>query len=235
MKNVFSVDQEIGKIAVIFPKATDIFMEYEIDFCCGGDRTLDEALKDQNIYKEEIMDRLNVAYDKFKKTVNDVTDWRTASFSNLIDYIVQKHHTFMKEELPITSELINKILKVHFIDNGELLTRLHKLFNDLKSDIEMHLIKEEEALFPLIKEYEKNSSEDTLVKALIVMHETENEHDNAGDILKEIRKITNGYSAPKTGCNSFKRTYEKLEAIESDLFQHIHLENNILFNRLNVK
>jgi len=99
-------------------------------------------------------------------------------------------------------------------------------------ELEQHLIKEEEILFPLIKKYEDNPTAENLNKAITVMNETEDEHEAAGDILKEMRKLTNGFKAPENGCNTFVKTYEKIEAIEKDLFNHIHLENNILFERL---
>jgi regulator of cell morphogenesis and NO signaling len=207
-------------------------MAYEIDFCCGGDRPLATALKEQNINASEILKKLHDAYEKYEALQNKEIDWTKATLSELIDYIVGKHHTFMRDELPTTGQLLNKILKVHYVDHGETLSKLHKLFNQLKSEIEEHLIKEEELLFPLIKEYEKNPSKDVLEKVFKIMKETEDEHDNAGDVLKEMRRITCQYQAPSGGCNSFVRTYEKLQAIEADLFQHIHLENNILFQRL---
>lgn len=232
MSKYFNSNQKIGGIAAIFPKATDIFMEYNIDFCCGGDRLLSEVLEEQNINEEEILDKLNTSYKEFKNKEEDAIDWKAASMEALIEHIVSKHHAFMRNELPITSNLLNKILKVHYIDHGETLSTLHKLFNSLKTEIEEHLVKEEELLFPAILEFEKKSSSDLLNKALKVMHETEDEHDNAGDILKEMRKITNNYEVPSNSCNSFVRTYEKLQEVEADLFQHIHLENNILFEKL---
>jgi regulator of cell morphogenesis and NO signaling len=232
MKKMFNKNQRIGEIATIFPKATDIFMDYEIDFCCGGDRELEAALKEQGISSEEMLYKLNKAYDEFKDSFDNEVDWKTRSMTELIDYVVNKHHSFMREELPITAQLLNKILKVHYIDSGGLLSKLNKLFSNLKMEIEEHLIKEEELLFPLIKEYEKNPSDKELAKVLKVMSEIENEHENAGDILKEMRRITKGYIVPETGCSSFERTYQKMQEIEADLFKHIHLENNILFERL---
>ncbi len=232
MKKIFNSHQKIGEIAAIFPKATDIFMEYEIDFCCGGDRSLEIALKEQGINKEEILFKLHKSYEKLHYSKYEGTDWKIAPMTNLIDYIVQKHHAFMKKELPNTDKLINKILKVHYVDSGVLLSKLYKLFNVLKVELEEHLIKEEEIVFPLIKEYEEKPSKALLEKIIQVIAETEGEHDQAGDILKEMRKITNRYEVPETGCRSFEITYEKLQEIEADLFQHIHLENNILFERL---
>lgn len=236
MKNAFESSQKIGEIATRFPKVKDIFMEYKIDFCCGGDRSLSTALKEQNINESEILEKINIAYENHQVLLNyENIDWSKSSLTELIDYIVDKHHTFLKKEFPDSSELLNKILRVHFVEHREILTKLHKLFNQLKSEIEQHLIKEEEILFPLIKKYENNPSRDNLKEVVKVSKEIENEHENAGGILKEMRKITNNYQVPSDGCGSFVRCYEKLQEIEGDLFQHIHLENNILFEKLNQK
>lgn len=232
MKKEINKSQKIGEIATIFPKSINVFMEYEIDFCCGGDRKLEEAILKKDIDEEELLDRLNIEYENMKKDLDKETDWKNKSMSKLIDYIINKHHSFMKKEMPITEEFLSKILKVHYEAHGEELSKLHKLFNQLKVEIEEHLIKEEELLFPLIKEYENNPSEERLQKALKVLEETESEHDIAGDILKEMRSLTNGYELPKDGCNTYQITYQKIESIEKDLFQHIHLENNILFDKL---
>ncbi len=232
MKRIFNKNQKLGEIAAIFPKATSTFMKYDIDFCCGGDRTLDVALREKGLDINTILSELDNAYEEYSAIKHDDIDWRNASYSTLIDFIINKHHAFMKKELPLIDTLVNKILKVHFVDSGEVLTKVHKLFGQLKAEIEMHLIKEEEILFPLIIEYEKSPSAELLNKVINVMNETEDEHDAAGDILKELRRVTNQYEVPPTGCNSFKLTYEKLMDVEADLFHHIHLENNIMFERL---
>ncbi|MBS4534865.1 iron-sulfur cluster repair di-iron protein [Clostridium sp. D2Q-14] len=232
MNKFVKKDQKIGEIAAKFPKSINIFMEYEIDFCCGGDRPLAEAIKEKDLNEEELLNRLNNEYEEFKSEMNKGIDWNKESNTKMIDYIVNKHHAFLKEELPVTEKLVSKILKVHYISHGDVLVQLHKLFNQLKTELEGHLIKEEEILFPLIKEYEKNPSEEIRKRALKVLDETESEHDEAGDIIKEIRRLTDGFKVPDDGCSTYELTYEKIEAIERDLFQHIHLENNILFPRL---
>ena len=69
MKAMFNKNQKIGEIAAIFPKATDIFMDYEIDFCCGGDRPLEVAIVEQGISEDEMLYKLNKAYEEFKESV----------------------------------------------------------------------------------------------------------------------------------------------------------------------
>lgn len=231
MKN-FSKTQKLGEIVAMFPKASETFIKNGIDFCCGGDRTLELAVKEKGIGAKDILDQLEASYEKYRSRVNEDTDWRTAKHTDIIDFIVNTHHAFLKKELPATEKLVSKILKVHFIDSGEVLTKVHKLFSQLKTELEMHLIKEEEILFPMIKEYENNLSKELLNKIVDEIENTEDEHDKAGDILKELRKVTNQYEVPSTGCATFELTYKKLQEIESDTFHHIHLENNIIHERL---
>jgi regulator of cell morphogenesis and NO signaling len=231
MSKIFSVEEQIGKIAAKFPKSMEIFKEYNIDFCCGGDRVLGDVIKEQKLNAEEIMTKIEAEYNKVLNEINSEVDWNTASYSKLIDYVINTHHAYLVEKLPKISELSAKILRVHG-ENHEELRKVYKLFHSLKMELEQHLIKEEEIVFPLIKEYEKNNSNEVLDKALKTITELEDEHEGAGDILKELREVTDGYSVPADGCNTYRLTYNLLEELEGDLFKHIHLENNILFPRL---
>ena len=101
----------------------------------------------------------------------------------------------------------------------------------LKAELEQHLIKEEESLFPLIKEYGRDPSAALLARINKVNRELEDEHEGAGNILKELRKITDDYKVPEDGCPTYFATFDKIKELEADLFQHIHLENNILFKK----
>ena len=212
------------------------FKEHRIDFCCGGDKLLTVAVKELNLNEATVVEKLNQAYTVLvkDKQENVDVDWRQQSFTQLIDHIVSTHHLYLYQELPQISELTNKILRVHGANHSEL-AKVHKLFHMLKMELEQHLIKEEEILFPLIKGYEKNPSAQSLEKIKNVTNEIEAEHEQAGDIVKELRKITNQFQYPDDACTSFKLAYQKLEEMESDLFQHIHLENNILHPRLQGK
>jgi len=231
MNHTFTAADSIGNIVVNFPKAIETFKEYNIDFCCGGHRPLADALKELNLDERAVLDRINQEYESFKDSMDSDIDWRTASYTELIDYVVQKHHSFLQNELPVIGQLVAKILRVHGEHHVEL-AKVHKLFNALRTELESHLIKEEETLFPIIKQYEKNPSPELLDKALKTIQELEDEHTGAGDILKELRKITEQYMTPADGCPTYGLTYQKLYELESDLFQHIHMENNIMFPRL---
>jgi regulator of cell morphogenesis and NO signaling len=230
----FSGSQTLGSIVSVMPKASDIFKEYRIDFCCGGNRPLQEAIKEKGMDENEILGKLEKAYEEMQKFSNEQVDFKMMTPSKLIDYIVDTHHSYLGTELPAISEYVNTILKVHGKNHGEVLFKVHKLFHSLKADLEQHLIKEEQILFPMIKEYYKNPSTEMVGRIAAVIKEIEDEHEGAGGILKELREITGNYTTPEDGCRTYGITFQKLEELESDLFQHIHLENNILFKAFGV-
>ncbi|MCD2347774.1 iron-sulfur cluster repair di-iron protein [Clostridium guangxiense] len=231
MNNIFSLDQKIGEIVAKFPRAMEIFKQYKIDFCCGGDRLLKEAIKEQRLSGEEIVSKINEEYSKYIIEETKNVDWNREPYSRLIEHVINTHHAYLNETLPRLSELTTKILRVHGANHSELI-KVHKLFHSLKMEFEQHLIKEEEIVFPLIIEYEKTGDEDILINATQKITELEEEHEGAGSILKELREITNNYEIPEDVCNSYIGTYRLLEALEDDTFRHIHLENNIMFPRL---
>ncbi|MGV8983698.1 iron-sulfur cluster repair di-iron protein [Clostridium sp.] len=229
MNNKFKTEDAIGQIVAEFPGASEIFYKYNVDFCCGGDRPLSLAINSQGLDEKQIIEELNIKYQGFKENNEKFTDWARESPSKLIEFIVNNHHSYLNLELPKISKLVLTILSVHG-KNHEELFRVHKLFNNLRTELESHLVKEEEFLFPLIIQYEKGKDEKVRSAALKLIDEIEQEHTGAGDIIKELREITNHYNMPKDGCGTFDLTYKKLLELEVDLFQHIHLENNILFN-----
>lgn len=232
MSHVFEGTHKIGDIVTAFPKAMDVFMEFNIDFCCGGNRPLSQALKEKNIDEDEVIEKLNHLYDKYQKKINDEIDMRNTPYDEMIDYIIRTHHAYLKHQLPVLHGLVNKILEVHGKHHGEVLRRVETLFSRLRTELEQHLKKEEEELFPYIRKFQHNPTSENLKNALAHIDQIESEHTSAGDILKELRNITGQYKTPPGACTTFEMTYRKLEEMEADLFKHIHLENNIMFPRL---
>ncbi|PDY45625.1 iron-sulfur cluster repair di-iron protein [Bacillus pseudomycoides] len=230
MKHIFTENSVIGDIVTQFPKASDLFKSYRIDFCCGGNRPIIDAINERSLSAEEILTKLNTLYHETKQLNESEFDWKTASYSELIDYIVNKHHRYLNEELPLLSPYVTKVLRVHGAGQPHL-AQIHKLFHELKTELEQHLIKEETEDFPLILAFEQNPTDENYMKLRKVVDELENEHNHAGDIIKELRKVTNDFTPPVGACGTYRLVYQRLEALESDLFEHIHLENNVLFPR----
>ena len=231
MVTTFQTSDRIGDIVAKFPKAGEIFRKNDIDYCCGGNRSLAAAIKEQNLDERILLDKLDSTYQKALNLETEEKDWLTEPLADLIDHIVNKHHTYLKTTLPTLSELVTTILRAHGAKHHEL-RRVHKLFHTLKMDLEQHLITEEEVLFPMIKEYEKSKSRGLLGKISATIDELESEHESAGDILKELRSIATNYTTPEDACPTYDKAYKTMEEVEGDIFNHIHLENNILHKRI---
>ncbi|MFD1361518.1 iron-sulfur cluster repair di-iron protein [Lentibacillus salinarum] len=227
----FTAEHTPADIVKVFPKASDLFKQRRIDFCCGGDRPLGEVVKDRHIDESMLMTELNQAWQNWQKEDHETVDWDAKPLSELIDHIVHTHHAYLNEELPALGKFVSKIFRVHG-QNHPHLKALHRLYNDFKVDMEEHSVKEEEEVFPLIKEYEDNPSDELLQHIREANGGLEDDHDASGNILKRLREITNGFQPPSDACNSYRITYARLAELESDTFQHIHLENHVLFKRL---
>lgn len=227
--NKINAKQSLGEIVSIYPGVAEIFHQYKIDYCCGGQDTLENACKGKEISSKSLTDEINEAYVEFINSEFEYKDWRQENPSVLIEHILRAHHDYTKNALQQIDDLMFKILKVHFKKHSEELLVVHRLFGNLKTELEEHLIKEEENLFPLILAYEESRQDNLLKEIEGFIQETEDEHDAAGDILKELQEITNNYQAPSGACTTYRLTYTKLNELEKNLFRHIYLENSVLF------
>jgi len=220
----------VGDIVSIYPAAADIFMAYNIDFCCGGNRPLEVAAQEKAVYAAKVLDEINKKYEAFLQEKQDYEDYTKYSSKDLIDHIVNTHHKYLWEEMPILSKLTQRILAAHG-DNHPELNKVKTLYEDLRKELGDHLKKEEEILFPLMKAYEEAKEGKAKDNMLEGIRSLQDEHESAGNILKELRKVTHDYELPGDACRTYDLTYVKLQEMERDIFLHIHLENNILFKR----
>ncbi len=228
----FNGHEKIGEIVAGFPGASHVLKAYNIDFCCGGNRTLMSAVEAQKLDADVVINQLNAAYEAEQSRQQDGTDWRQAPLAELADYITQRHHGYLREELPVISQFLTKVKHVHGPHQPEMLPKLHQLFHQLKEELEQHIKEEETVHFPAVKAYEQAESVSELERAAAVIAELEDDHNEAGQLLKEMRSLTEDYQLPEWACRTYTLTFQKLEALENDLFEHIHLENNILFPRV---
>ncbi|MFB9275155.1 iron-sulfur cluster repair di-iron protein [Cohnella cellulosilytica] len=232
MSQRFNGEERIGDIVADFPGASRLFKEAKIDFCCGGDRKLSEAAGGQGLSLDELTSRLNASYAEAAARNEAVeTDWKTAPIPDFIDHIVERHHDYLKKELPHIGELLTKVLRVHGAGHPEL-ALLHRRFHQMKIELDQHLIAEEETLFPLLKRYAAEPGEEAREKAVAGLDDLEKDHSVVGDYLKEMREKSDGYALPPEACRTYTLAFGKLVELEADLFEHIHLENNVLFPRI---
>jgi len=216
----------IGGVVIAIPQAAQIFREFGIDYCCGGHKLLANIIKEQGIDEKSLFQKLDNAQEERKSGYqNKENNFNEMSSAVLSAYIEDTHHAYLRHALPETAELLNTILRVHGKNHRELF-EVYKLFGQLKTDLEQHLLKEETILFPDLNQADVNLKEITEMTAEIIK-----EHEAAGEVLRELRRITGNYSVPSDACNTFKKSYSMLEEIEQDLHQHIHLENNILLQQ----
>ncbi|WP_096190120.1 iron-sulfur cluster repair di-iron protein [Evansella halocellulosilytica] len=221
MDHKFTLESKTGDIVTQFPRASSIFKDYKIDFCCGGNRPLGEALDETELDKEAVLKEINDLYTSTNQ--DNQIDWANKSSQELVNHIVQVHHEYLRQVLPELSAYVTKVHRVHGENHPELKT-VFTIFHQLKNELETHLLEEEKTLFPMILE----SNVEEVANAI---NQFEHEHEQSGMLLKTLREATEDYKIPEGACNTYRLTYLKLDELESDLFQHIHLENNILFPR----
>lgn len=222
----------VKDLVIEIPQSDELFKQNRIDFCCGGKRPLHEVIAEKELDEPSILKELEALSQKAKnRTDLDQKDWTSASYHELINHIVERHHRFLLRELPELSFYVTKIFRVHGTNHPEL-AELHKLFHNLKVELEQHMVKEEQLIFPAIQQYENTEEDADYTLAIQRIDELESEHEAAGNLLISIRNITNDFTLPARACTTYNLTFTRLEALESDMFQHIHLENNILFPSL---
>ena len=225
------MNKTIAEIVSDDISTASVFKKYHLDFCCGGGKTISKACEKTNINIEDVLyDLENVNISNSNSNLN-FKDWK---LDFLIDYIVNVHHTFVLENVGVINEFAQKVATVHGDHNPENI-EIANLFTQLSKELISHMKKEEDILFPAIKQMINNGNSnfdfDTIENPIKMMEE---EHDNAGDIIKKIQQLSNNFSTPDYACNTYKALYHKLEEFTNDLFQHIHLENNILFPKVRI-
>ena len=229
---MISSEMTVREVAARVPESTRLFETLQIDYCCGGNRPLTEACASAGVEVDNVMEQLS-ALDK-SAPGDRAVDFQKLSLTELITHILETHHVFTKSEMNRIRVLATKVIGAHGTNHPELLT-VGELFQRLCSDLEPHMFKEEQVLFPYIVRMEQAQTQDQTV--LLAPFGTVNnpirmmmmEHDTAGDILRKLRAVTSDYQVPSDGCISYQTLYQALEGFEKDLHQHIHLENNVLF------
>lgn len=201
-----------------------IFKQFGIDFCCGGGRTVAAACERSGVDSATLERALADADRRTGDVPARVTAW---SPSFLADYIVNEHHTYVRESLPVLRAFAQKVAKVHGHARPELLDIAERV-EALAEELTEHLASEENEVFPRIKALASTDTNDIeALRTLIV--EMEDEHDGAGTLMREIRTLSDDFTPPDWACNTYRALYAKLEEFEDDLHRHVHLENNVLF------
>lgn len=229
----FSANHIVSDIVIQFPKASDYFRDHKIDFCCGGKRPLQDAVQERGLDIDQVLEELHhllanhAGHNEESDGMNRFVEMDSPS---LIQYIVSKHHDYLREELPEVYKNVARVNRVHG-DHDLHLARLFVLYTTLKDELLEHTANEEEHIFPQMVAQDQQSeghAHKELYDSIVAL---EDEHEQAGNILKEIREITNDFTPPANACTTYRITYERLAELERMTYEHVHLENNILFPR----
>lgn len=223
--------ETVGELVAKDYRKAQVFKKYGIDFCCGGKKSVKQVCAEKGISQDELEQEL-LAMDEAEQNRQAEYDKWEPSF--LADYIVNMHHTYVREAIPALYEYTTKIARVHGSRHPELV-EVVKHFTNVANELEAHMPKEERVLFPYIKQLdEAKKSGVKLDKPAFgsiqnPINMMEMEHEHAGNELEKIRELTGNYTLPADACATYTVAFKKLKEFEDDLFRHIHLENNILF------
>jgi regulator of cell morphogenesis and NO signaling len=212
----------LGDLVVARPAAARVLDRFGLDYCCHGDRTLDDACAEAGVDPAVVraaVDDAGAAGD---------ASWAALDPAALADHIVATHHTYLHDELPLLDALAAKVLAAH----GERHPELHdvgRLVTMIRAELEPHLAKEEQILFPAIHAVAAGRREFPFGSVANPIRMMAIEHDRAGEVLAELRAVTGEYTVPEDACASYRSLYERLDALEADTHAHIHKENHVLF------
>ncbi len=220
----------VGEIVAKDLRKAELFKKMGIDFCCGGKKSLEQACEEKGLDVAAVKQELEKVEAQTNTTPSfDFNRW---PLSFLVDYIVNVHHQYVKEHSDTMLDLMKKVAIRHGKDHAHLY-EVQKNIEAVVDELKLHMHKEEQILFPHIKQLEsdKNTAPENFNSVKQPISVMEHDHEWVGNQMREIRKLTNDYQLPEGACNSYAFLYKELEAYENDLFQHIHLENNILFQK----
>lgn len=232
----------VRQMALSIPAATRVFEKLGIDYCCGGNKSLEQACGEAHLQVQQVLASLESATasaqcrQEHSSGPVQQEDWQNAPLTDLIAHIKNTHHKYVKEETARLGPLFDKVCSAHGRKHAELL-ELRAGFRALAHELLMHMMKEEMVLFPYVERMEEAviAGEPILPAPFGTVNNPVasmvHEHDSAGELLRSMRHLSDGYNAPEGACTSYKTLYSALAEFERDLHQHIHLENNILFPR----
>lgn len=223
----YSKENIVGEVVATDFRTASVFKSHRIDFCCRGNRSIDDVCQTNGLNADSLVDELNnIAQLKDESTPN----FQTWDMDLLADYIEKKHHRYVEKRIPELKTYLNKIAKVHGERHPELL-EIDDLFSASAYELLSHMQREETILFPYVRDLATQTNNEkphfgTVRNPINVMMQ---EHDNEGVRFRKIAELSDNYDPPNDACTTYKVAFEMLKEFEEDLHAHIHLENNILF------
>lgn len=227
-------DQTIAAIVIESPRRAKVFERFGIDYCCGGKKPLKEACSEKSLDYQAVVEELRHCDEEGGEIGRMDESLAQASISQLIENIVNRHHAYLRHEMPRLEALAEKVARVHGERHPEL-KRIQAIVRELFAELAMHMFKEEEVLFPYGRRLDGPTAPapfhcgGSVAAPVSVM---EAEHEYAGRMLAALKELSDGYTPPADACNSYRALYAGLADVEADLHMHIHKENHLLHPKM---
>lgn len=224
-----TLDTQVCDIVTVLPKSADLFRCLRIDFYCGGKIALKDAAEERKLNPEDVLNSIKVIEKAWgKQSEMDPTSFGSKT---LVAFIQSKYHDGLRDEFSLLAPYIKKVARVQGENHPHLL-RIQEIFQELRSELLDHTADEDENVFPLILKFLENPTPELKEKVKPYILKLERAHENAGELLAEIRDLTNNFMPPDGSCGTYRLVYTRLAQLEKDTFEHVHLENNNLFDRV---
>ncbi|CAN5515662.1 iron-sulfur cluster repair di-iron protein [soil metagenome] len=229
MEDLQLAQRTVGEIVAEDFRRGAVLKTFGIDFCCGGGKSLADAAGKAGVEVEDVTNAIAISdsHGQDYGSQSRMAAWKPGF---LADYIVNEHHSYVRESIPVLRAFTQKVARVHGGERPELV-EIAELFEAVAAELETHMAAEEDIVFPRIKNLEPGSGDGGAsvqgLRALI--DEMEGDHDRAGEAMRQIRKLASDFVPPVGACNTYRASFAKLEEFEEDLHRHVHLENNVLF------
>ncbi|MBO2605228.1 iron-sulfur cluster repair di-iron protein [Shewanella algae] len=225
MSAQISLERRVGELVAEDFRNAHVFSRFGIDFCCGGGRSLASACERAGAEPTEVLHALSQL--AAEGTPDDAL--AKLPLGELIDHIEATHHKYIRDTAPLLLEYAQKMVRAHG-EHYEEIKPLAGWIRALMDDLLPHLQKEEQILFPAIRALSQGQEFNACFGHIgNPIRAMEYEHDEAGQILAKLQRLTNHYQAPEHACTTWRVCYATLAEFEADLHRHIHLENNLLF------
>lgn len=226
--HAFHIHNTVGELVVSRPSLSRVFEKSGIDYCCGGKKTLEQVCQEKNLDMQFLLNELETS----ETPASDFVDAAAMPLTDLADHIEQTHHAFLRINLPRLDAMTRKVAAVH----GDSEPRLHgvrETFAFMAEELVMHMRKEEEILFPMIRQLEASETAPAFHCGSLgnPINQMELEHDQAGSGLAKLSELTDAYQPPNWACNTYRAMLDGLAELERNMHQHVHKENNVLFPR----
>jgi len=216
----------LGELVAEQPARAEVLERHKIDYCCGGRQSLERACRAVGLDVRAISAELEDA----ERAPADAPDPASMSLTELADHIEQTHHSWLRQELPRLDALAEKVCRAHG-HSDERLGDVWRTLRDLGEEMVNHMAREERVLFPMIRALEVNHDLPEGVATAKPIAQMEHEHEHAGAALERLRVGTDGYRAPEWACPTYHALLDGLQRLERDMHEHVHKENNVLFQR----